>query len=352
MRKRYRKWFGLKFIYLNSNCVMKPEVTLKKLADMLNVSVSTISRALKDHPDISIDTRVKIKELAAVLEYEPNAYAIHLRTNNSKEFAIIVPFISNYFYHSFISSVVEEARRFGYSIIILQSADDPAIEQENLKKCKQNRVSGIFTAITSKTEDVTGFLKLEAQHIPVIFFDKVPAFEACNKVCVADDLAASMAAEALILKKKHSVLSVFGNKNLSITKRRLKSYTDTFKKYEANTEIQIFHADDSEEAFRIVIEAFAQKQNPDAIFCMSDEILVGAMKAAQKLSLKFPEEVGIITVSDGFIPKLYYPEISYTETSGYKLGKLAFDRMMACISGSTFAQELSIDSKLIAGGSL
>lgn len=319
---------------------------------MLNLSVSTVSRALKDHPDISVETCAKVKELAAVLEYEPNAYAIHLRTNNSKEFGIIVPAISNYFYHSFISSVEEEARRFGYSVIILQSNDDPKTEQENLKKCKQNRVSGIFASITSQTNDIQGFLKLESQQIPVIFFDKVPAFEACNKVCVADDLAASMAAEALLLKKKQRILSVFGNENLSITKKRFKSYTDAFAKYGSNAEIRVHYADSAEEAFSITKEAFAQTEKPDAIFCMSDEILVGTMKAAQKLHLRIPEQVGIIAISDGFIPKLYYPEISYTETSGYKLGKMAFGRMMACIAGSTFAQEMQIDSKLIEGGSL
>ena len=319
---------------------------------MLNLSVSTISRALKDHPNISAETRTKVKELASVLEYEPNAYAIHLRTNNSKEFGIVVPAISSYFYHSFISSIEEEARRFGYSVIILQSGEDPVLEQENLKKCKQNRVSGVFAAITSKTEDIQSFLKLEKQQIPVVFFDKVPAFETCNKVCVADGLAASMAAEALILKKKLAVLSIFGNKNLSITKRRLKSYTDTFKKHKAGTEIFTFHAGNTEEAFQIVLEAFAGPNKPDAVFCMTDEILAGAMKAVQKLALRIPKDVGIITISDGYLPKIYYPEISYTETSGHKLGKLAFSRMLACIAGSTVAQELSIDSKLIEGGSL
>lgn len=331
---------------------MKPDVTLKKLADMLNLSISTVSRALKDHPDISGETRIKVKELAQVLEYEPNAYAIHLRTNNSKEFGIIIPAISNYFYHSFISSVEEEARRYGYSVLILQSGDNPEIEQENLKKCKKSRVSGIFVSITSQTEKIDSFLKLEEQHIPVVFFDKVPAYEACNKVCVADNLAASMAAEALLLKKKQSVLSIFGNKNLSITKRRLKSYAETFKKYGFEAEIQIHHADNPEEAFNITCQAFSQLKKPDAIFCMSDEILVGTMKAAQKLGLKIPDEAGIIAISNGFVPKLYYPEITYTETSGYKLGKMAFGRMMACISGSIYAQELHIDSKLIEGGSL
>lgn len=331
---------------------MKPDVTLKKLSDMLHLSISTVSRALKDHPDISQETRIKVKELAEVLEYEPNAYAIHLRTNNSKEFGIIVPTISNYFYHSFISSVEEEARHYGYSVIILQSCDDPAIEQENLKKCKQNRISGVFVALTSETENIENFLKLESQHVPVIFFDKVPDFAACNKVCVADDLAARLAAEALLLKKKKMVLAIFGNKNLSITKRRLISFKAAFEKYNADTEIVIHHADNPEQAFEVTEEMFSQLKKPDAVFCMSDEILVGMMKAAQKLKLKIPDEVGVITISDGFMPKLYYPEIHYTETSGYKLGKMAFTRMMACIAGSTFVQELVIDSKLIEGGSL
>lgn len=331
---------------------MKPEVTLKKLADMLHLSISTVSRALKDHQDISQETRVKVKELAEVLEYEPNTYAINLRTNNSKEFGIIIPSISNYFYHSFISSVEEEARHHGYSVIILASNDDPVIEQENLKKCKQNRVSGVFVSITSQTENIGHFLKLEDQHIPVIFFDKVPADETCNKVCVADGLAASMAAEALLLKKKKLVLSIFGNKNMSITKRRVKSYQDTFKKYDSETQLWIHHACSSEEATSITEEAFSKNIQPDAVFCMSDEILAGTMKAAQKLRLKIPDKVGIIAISDGYLPKLYYPEITYTETSGHKLGKMAFSRMIACIASSTPAQELQIDSKLIEGGSL
>lgn len=230
--------------------------------------------------------------------------------------------------------------------------DDPVIEQENLKKCKQNRISGIFVSITSQTTDIQPFLKLENQHTPVIFFDKVPNLEVCNKVCVADDLAASLAAEAIILKKRKSVLAIFGNKNMSITKKRLESFNHTFQKYGAETEIIIQYAISQDEAFEITSDFFSRTRKPTTIFCMSDEILAGAMKTIQKLKLKVPEEVGIITISDGFLPKLYYPEIHYTETSGYKLGKLAFSRMLACIAGNTTAQEIHIDSKLIEGGSL
>jgi len=91
---------------------------------------------------------------------------------------------------------------------------------------------------------------------------------------------------------------------------------------------------------------------PDAVFCMSDEILTGVMKAVQHLQIKIPNELGIIAISNGIIPQFYYPEISYVETSGYKLGKLAYNRMMACLSGSTFIQNLKVDAVLVNGGSL
>ena len=328
------------------------EVTLKKLADMLNLSISTVSRALKNHPDISDETKVKVKELAEVLDYEPNTYAINLRTNHSKEFGIIVPGIANDFYQSFISSLEEESRQYGFSLIILQSGDDPEIELENVKRCKQSRMAGVFVSITSKTDDISSFLKLDNQHTPVIFFDKVPAFEACNKVCVADSTAASMAAEMLVLKKKKNILSIFGNAQMSITQRRLKAFKQSFVKYESDAQLDIFNTNSSAEALQITMEAFSKNQKPDAVFCMSDEVLIGVMKAIQKLGLRTPADIGIIAISDGFIPKLYYPEITYVETSGYKLGKMAFARMLACLAGSSYVQELKIDSVVIEGGSL
>ena len=123
---------------------MSQNATLKKISTQLNLSISTVSRALKNHPDISENTKRKVKELAALMEYEPNTYAVNLRTNVSRIFGLIVPVISNLFYESFISAVEEDARKLGYSLMILQSGNDSMIEIENLKLCKQTRVAGIF----------------------------------------------------------------------------------------------------------------------------------------------------------------------------------------------------------------
>jgi len=326
--------------------------TLKKISGVLGISISTVSRALKNHPDISEKTKRKVIDLAQTLDYEPNVNAIHLRTNNSKLFGLIVPSISSFFYDSFISAVEEDCRNNGYSLMILQSGDDPAIEMNNLKLCRQNRIAGLFACIASQTKDVQQFMKLSETGIPVVFFDKVPDFVNCNKVCVADADAAAIAAKAIIAKKKKKVLAIFGNKELSITKRRLHAFKEVMEEKNAAPDLMIVYAQSSHEA-RIVTNNYLSKKNkPDAVFCMSDEILIGSVKAIQELKLIIPEEISLITISNGFFPTLFHPKITYVETSGYQLGKLAFTRMMACIGGSTFMQELSIQSTLVEGGSL
>jgi LacI family transcriptional regulator len=332
---------------------MRHDTTLKNISQILDISISTVSRALKNHPDISEKTKQKVLDLANTLEYEPNAYAINLRTNNSKIFGVIVPTISYFFYDTFISSLEDECKKNGYSLMILQSGDNTETESENIKICRHNRVSGVFACITPNTTDIQPFLKLNESDIPLIFFDKVPSYEACNKICLADAQAAKAAAELIIQKKKQKVVGFFGNEKLSITQKRLPAFTEIFKRSNTTIKLHTDFALSFEEAYKKTMLHLNSKRNkPDTFFCMSDEILAGVMRALQESQMKIPNDVSVIALSNGIIPKLYYPEITYIETSGYKLGKLAFTRMMACIAGSTFVQELTIESVLVKGGSI
>jgi LacI family transcriptional regulator len=321
--------------------------TLKKISEMLGLSISTVSRALKDHPDISDKTKMRVTELANALDYEPNTNAINLRTSRNNLFGLIVPTLSNFFYDSFIAAIEEECRKHHYSMMILQSGDDPAVEVENLKLCRQNRVGGLFMCISSQTTNLEPFRKLEHMDVPVIFFDKVPEADNLNKVCVADTVSASLAAEAILEKKKKKVLALFGNPQLSITRKRLEAFQHTLGR---KTRTLVRHVNNTHEAETVTTEMLAEK--PDTVFCMSDEILAGTMKALMKAGLCVPEGISVIAISNGYLPKLYFPEITYVETSGYKLGKLAFSSMMACMGGSQFQQELTIESRLVKGGSI
>ena len=329
---------------------MKSRTTLKKISANLNISVSTVSRALKNHPDISEDTKRKVKELAAILEYEPNTYAINLRTNSSRVFGLIVPSISNTFYDSFISAAEQKARENGFSLMILQSGDDPIVEVENLRLCRANRVAGVMISI-SPGSNSDAFRKLEESGIPVIFFDKVPETETCNKVCHADEEAAIIAASAIIKYNKKQVLGVFGNPELSITQKRLQAFTGEFEKKSPGTKLFIRHCHNSTEALDISFE-FCSTHSVDTIFAMSDEILVGVMKALYRSNLHIPDDVSVLAISNGFLPEIFNPTITYVETSGYELGKLVMKRMMDYLGGQTFSRSIILPSRLVEGKSM
>jgi LacI family transcriptional regulator len=326
-------------------------ITLKRISEVLGLSISTISRALKDHPDISANTKKRVHELADTLEYEPNMNAISLRSKSNKVFGLIVPTISGFFYDSFISAIEEECRATNYSLMILQSSNDEEVEKNSLRICRQNRVAGLFACLSTQTVSMHPFDKFKEADIPLIFFDKVPEGDGYNKICVADEEAAKLAASLLLEKKKKNILAIFGNEILSITKTRLKAFkeiTDAKKEIQVSSE----YCNSTAAAKKITAHYFAKKNKPDAVFCMSDEILIGVIKCLNENNIRIPEDTALITLSDGFLPKIFTPEITYVETSGYKLGKLAFTKMMSCIDGNNIPEQLFISSAFVNGGTL
>lgn len=326
--------------------------TLKKLSEVLGISISTVSRALKDHPDISDATKAKVKELATALEYEPNNYAVQLRTRQSNVLGILVPVIDNFFYDSFIAAVEEDARLHGYSVMIMQSRDKAQLEAANLHLFRKNMVMGLFASISTETEDMAPFKKLEEMKVPVIFVDRVPVEDGYHKVCLADTEAARIAAEAIIEKKKKKVLALFGHPHLSISKIRCASFKETFEKHSPKTKLIIDYPEGIAESKKVAMEILREKNRPDTVFCMGDMILMGVMHAVHKLQLKVPEDISIISISNGLIPTLFDPKVTFVETNGFKLGKLAFARMLSALRNNDEPTEVTLESTLVEGGSI
>ena len=326
--------------------------TLKKLSEVLGFSISTVSRALNDHPDISDGTKKKVKELATLMEYEPNNYAVQLRTQQSKVFGILVPSIDNFFYDSFIAAVEDEARPLGYSVLIMQSKDSVEIEDANLHLFRKNMICGLFASVSVETEDMTQFKRLNDADTPIVFIDRVVNVEGCSRVCQSDELAARIATEAIIRKKKMKVLALFGHPHLSITQKRYDSLKRTFDEQASQTEVIFEYPESIDESERVSLLALVGDNKPDTIFCMGDLILIGVMRAVHALKLRVPEDIAIIGISNGFIPTMYNPKITYVETNGYKLGKLAFKQMLASIRHEEVEPEVMLESHLVEGGSL
>lgn len=331
---------------------MHSKATLKNISERLQISISTVSRALKDHPDIAKETKRKVRELAELMDYEPNAFAVYLRTNTSKVLGLIVPEISNHFYHSFIAAAEIEARKKGYTFLILQSANDPAIEEANLRLCKLNRVAGVLVALCSDTKDLSTFYRIQSSGIPIVYFDKVPDDSTVVKVCLADREIGKLAAKTIFQKEKKNVLALFGNPNLSITRKRKQGFIDELKKLSPLIDITTLTANNSEQALQATITALKKEKMPDTIFCMSDEILTGVVMAIHQLNLLIPTDISVLAISNGFIPKLLKPEITYIETSGSTLGKKAMETMTEVFEKGIQKKMEILPCKLIEGKSL
>ncbi|MFN8288895.1 MAG: LacI family DNA-binding transcriptional regulator [Chitinophagaceae bacterium] len=326
--------------------------TLKVLSETLGISVSTVSRALRDHPDISEKTKQRVKELAEALEYEPNNYAVQLRTRQSNILGILVPCIDNFFYDTFIAAVEEEARLQGYHVMIMQSRDSADVENANLLLFRKNRVSGLFASISIETEDMSLFNKLKESDIPVVFIDRVPEGGLYNRVCQPDEAAARLAAETIISRNKKNVLALFGHPHLSITKKRFASFTGTFAEKAPSVQLRTDYPENIEASRKAALAFLQQPGRPDVIFCMGDLILMGVMQAIHELNLKVPDEVAVISISNGLIPTLFAPKVTYVETSGYKLGKLAFSQMLKSLQQKTISEEVFVEAILVQGGSI
>lgn len=326
--------------------------TLKKLSEVLGISISTVSRALKDHPDISSATKARVKELAKAMEYEPNAYAVQLRTRQSNVLGIIVPGIQSFFYDSFIAAIEEEARSHGFSVLIMQSCNNAETEAANLQLMRKHMTQGVFMALTFATADYSLFHKMEDLALPIVFADCVPAEEGFTKVAMADEQAARLAAEELIQHKKKNVLALFGHPQLSVTQKRVQAFHEVFKQKAPRTKLTIRYPYFVENSKEALLDVMRDQKKPDAVFCMGDMNLVGVMKAIQELKLNIPNDIGVVAISNGFIPKLFNPQITYVETSGSKLGKLAFAQMMKRLKHEPADENVCVPSVLVEGGSL
>jgi LacI family transcriptional regulator len=359
-RKRLRKYLqgknSLLILLRNPKKWFSPPMTssptLKKISEHLNISISTVSRALKDHPDVSSETIKRVKDLAGLMEYEPNGFAVNLRKKRSDTYAIIVPEISGYFYHSFIQAIEEEARKRLYGVMIMQTMNDPEIEAQNLKICRYNHVAGVFAAISGQAASNPAFQKTEDSGIPIVFFDKVPHDNQVTSVQIADFEAGALAAAKISECSKKNVLCLLGNPFLSITRLRRSGFEDTWAKTGRQPPAWLY-ADNEEAAYAIILERCRGNCTDLAIFCMSDEILCGAMRALYELNASIPDHVAIIAMSNGFMPRYFHPTISYVETSGYQLGKLSFTAMEQKRSGALqhSIQEM-LHCSFFEGGSL
>jgi len=313
----------------------KANITIKDIAKELGVSPSTVSRALKDHPDIGQETKDRINELAKKLNYQPNTVALSLRQSKTNTLGVIIPEIAHFFFSAVISGIEDIAHDAGYHVIITQSNESFEREVMNTKALFNSRVDGILMSVSRETENYDHLQSLLDYEIPLVFFDRIiDSLNAC-KVIVNDEQGAYEATTHLIEQGCYRIAHLAGPQNLAISKNRLNGYkaalADNRYMIDENL-IKVCGLGTFEEAEAITNEILDYRFPPDAIFANNDVAAYGAMMAIRKKQLRIPEDIAIVGFSNWRFSSLIQPALSSITQPGFKMGQEATRLLMKQIN--------------------
>ena len=308
-------------------------ITIKDLAEMLNISVSTVSRALSNHPDISDAVKKRVKEAAETFNYIPNDFAINFRKKSTKVIGLIIPKMSMFFIPSIIEGISAKFNKEGYKFFILSSEESLEIEKENLQTCANFRVDGVLISLTSKTQDFAHFKKLDDLGIPVVLFDKSLSEQKYDQVVFNNEKDAEECAKKLVHYQCKNILAIFGDKDLEITEKRRKSFENYLNNYSEINYKSIFC--DSAEMVKEKLEIILEYEKFDGIFAMSDETLAG-LNYALKIRGLSAKPYKIIAISEGIFPKYLNPHYEFIKNDGIKMGMMAASILLEKIKNSDY----------------
>ncbi|MBW7846892.1 MAG: LacI family DNA-binding transcriptional regulator [Bacteroidales bacterium] len=303
---------------------MKRQVTIKDIAYKLGLSTSTVSRALKDHPDISSKTRTAVKELAALLGYRPNRIALNLRSNSTRTIGLIIPEIEHYFFSAIINGIEEIAYKNDYSVMVFQSNESYKREVINTNAVLTNRVDGVLVSFSKETNDFSHFQKLIDNEIPVVFFDRTTEDLPADQVVADDYQGAFQAVNHLIEKGCKRIAHFAAPQHLQIGKSRLAGYHDALLKHNIHFSHElVFLADTFETARKTAHEILRKPNAPDGFFAVNDISAIAIIKAAKELGKRVPEDVKVVGFENSKSAAFSDPELTTVDQFGFELGREA-----------------------------
>jgi len=307
----------------------KNPITIKDIARILGISASTVSRALKDHPDISAETKKAVNDLAAQLKYQPNAIALGLKQSRSNTIGVIIPEIVHHFFSSVISGIEDVAYKAGYTVMICQSNEKYDREVANADMLLAHRVDGILVSIAKEATNFDHLRMLREKGIPLVFFDRVVPDLDVDQVVIDDEEAAYMATRHLIENGKKRIAHFAGPEHLMIGRNRKNGYLRALKEAGLGEDASLTIQADNYEKAVVAVRQMVDKGNlPDGIFTTNDLTAVGAMQELQKLGIKIPEQIAIVGFSDGRLSGITNPTLTSVDQHGYEMGSLATEILL------------------------
>lgn len=308
-------------------------ITIKDIANALNISPSTVSRALNDHPNISEETKKLVSEKAKEMKYQTNFIAAGLRTKRSNSIGILVPHITSNFFASAIDGIQKVVSDNGYYTIICQSNENYHDEIDQIKSLLSCKVEGIILSVSSETKEFEHLETLQAYDVPFVFFDRIaPGFD--TPTVEANDFTGGFqAVEHLIKRGRKKIAHLGGPGLLGISKSRYEGYLEALRTYdyEINEDFVVFcHPDEKHDA--IIEKMFENPKNrPDALFTFSDELAVEAILKLKKMGLTVPRDVSVVGFGNSNLCEIVEPHLTSVTHEPIEMGEAAAELLFKVI---------------------
>jgi DNA-binding LacI/PurR family transcriptional regulator len=290
-------------------------VTIKHIAQLLNLSASTVSRALRGMPEIHIDTRNSVIQLAQELDYQPNQLAKNLVKSRTKTIGVIVPTWSYYFFSSVLNSIEAAAMQAGYSVMVCQSNESYLREVAQIQNLLNSQVEGFIISLARDTHEHEHINRLLRKQVPVVIFDRYSESIEASKVVVDNQLAAFRATEHLIENGCRRLGCLAGPPNLLISNQRLKGFRQAIQQHGLPfKERYVLHSDFTQEStMGQALNMMSLPEPPDGILTMSDRIAFSTMYAFRQKGIRIPEDVALVSFNNE--PTCIYLTPSLTSVS-------------------------------------
>lgn len=308
---------------------MATQVTIKDIAKILGISISTVSRALKNHPDISTDTKNEVQALAKKLNYTPNTIALSLRNKKTFLIGIVIPEIIHHFFSCVISGIEQVANRNGYNVVIFQTNESYEREVSVCQTILNSRIDGVLISMSKATRDVEHFRELQQADIPMVFFDRICGDLDTDRVVVDDFKGAYAAVEHLISVGCKRIAHLSAPQTMQIAQKRQMGYIQALRDYRLPIdESLIIPCDNKEDAMIVGKQLMQLEERPDGIFAVNDLTAAGAMYAIKRLGYRVPEDIAISGFTDGIVSTLTDPTLTTVEQHGDKMGEIAAELLL------------------------
>jgi len=328
--------------------------TIKEIAKRLNISTSTVSRALHNHTRINIQTRMRVQQLARELEYEPNQKAIFFQQRRTFTIGVILPDLSEFYFSSAISAIEDLSTQHKYSVLIGQSFDSEAREKHIVEYVMNQRIDGLIISIAKSTVNFEHFELLKRYGIPVVFFDRIPDLADIHYVACNVETG-TIQAMKFLLRKGHRVVGVLnGPDGLYSCRQRVAGYIKGLASHPLKFDPNLVVSTDltKEGTEKAMAELMGLKRKPTALLCFNDNVCLDAMQYARQMKLKINKDVSFVSFANQpMINHAAFPPIATIEQFPHLQAQKATEVLLDLLNkraepGGSLFKRITVDSQL------